>query len=183
MNLPIGEVWLPVVGYEGLYEVSSHGRIKSLARVSVAPAGVRSGYERAVPERILQVSPRSRYPSATLYRDGVKTRVNGHRVVADAFLGPCPSGQIVCHRDGNRQNNRVGNLRHDTPAANSADMAEHGTLLLGTKNHLAKLTDDDVRAIRSAAGMSQRQLAARYGVSRPAIGFVISRKTWRHISC
>ena len=71
-------------------------------------------------------------------------------------------------------------LRWATPSENEADKAGHGTRLIGMAQPRAKLTDDDVRAIRRG-GASQQALADRYGVSRNAVRQVLSGKTWRHV--
>lgn len=175
--------WLPVVGYAGRYEVSRLGVVRSVHRtVRKSPAN-KASFEHVIPERVLRQHSRSGYPSVCLYLDGKGTTHLVHRLVAEAFIGTVPDGMMVCHADGSRWNNRVDNLRIDTPANNSADMGRHGTLLLGEKNHLSKLTEADVRAIRALAGaMSQRQLGDRFGVTKQAIGFVLRRQVWRHVA-
>ncbi|WP_354002522.1 NUMOD4 motif-containing HNH endonuclease [Agromyces larvae] len=58
--------------------------------------------------------------------DGRPRRLGVHRLVLEAFVGPCPEGMEGCHNDGDPTNNRVGNLRWDTSSANSRDMVRHG---------------------------------------------------------
>lgn len=176
------ECWLPVVGYAGRYEVSNLGRVRSIERTLRKTSETRGSYDYVVPPRIMRLSPRSGYPSTTLYRDGVKIRLSVHRLVVEAFVGPIPNGMCVCHVDGDRTNNRATNLRIDTHAANSADMIGHGRSLVGQRNHLSKLTPDAIRTIREAQGvLTQRQLARRFGVSKAAVGYAQRGITWRHI--
>ena len=106
-----------------------------------------------------------------------------HKLVAEAFLGPCPPGMEVCHWDGNKQNNKVSNLRYDTRKNNHADKKRHGTDPSGMRHGRAKLTDDQVREIRRlrTEGVSQQDLARQFGVCRPLISYIEHRKIWDHI--
>lgn len=120
----IVEEWRPVYGYEGYYEVSNIGRVRTVARTIIRS----NGAPRPVPARIRIVSVnRGGYEQLSLAKDGVHKMARVHRLVAEAFLGPGPEGTDVCHFDGNRRNNRVENLRHDTRSANLLDKRRHGT--------------------------------------------------------
>lgn len=125
------------------------------------------------------------YLCVFLRRLGVRkeTRLRVHRLVLEAFIGPRPEGMVGCHNDGNPLNNAVENLRWDTPKANSADRATHGTLLLGRELHSAKLSEDDVREIRRlrAAGEQYKPIAERFGVTKQAIFHVCKRQSWAHV--
>lgn len=118
-NIP-GEVWRPITGYEGLYEVSNMGRVKSVARRVYCPCVLGDGDTRAVPERILKNDLRNQYYSATLNKDGKAKVFRVHRLVASAFIGeaPSPTHQIN-HIDGNKLNNVVSNLEWVTPKENT----------------------------------------------------------------
>jgi hypothetical protein len=122
------ERWLPVVGYEGLYEVSDFGRVRSLPR----PGTQRGG-------RILKLPPNSGgYPVVSLSRANRHVTRPVHVLVAAAFLGPRPNGMQVCHNDGHRTNAVLANLRYDTPGGNSQDMIRHGTSRQRAKTHCPK---------------------------------------------
>ena len=82
-----------------------------------------------------------------LVRDGTKCSRHVHRLVLEAFLGPCPPGLICCHNDGDPANNRLSNLRWDTYKSNSEDMLRHGTRRMGSAAG-AKLDEEDVLGIR-----------------------------------
>lgn len=71
-----------------------------------------------------------------------------HRLILEAFCGPPPRGMQCCHNDGDRENNRIENLRWDTPKANKADAFLHGTVPLGEAHSSSKLTRDDVLLMR-----------------------------------
>lgn len=114
------ERWLPVVGYEGLYEVSDFGRVKSLARNKsngVWQAG-----------RVLRPGPQRRgYLTVSLCDvAGVKKSRRVHRLVLAAFVGECPPGLLVCHRNDVPADNRLSNLYYGTRSENSADAFSNG---------------------------------------------------------
>lgn len=107
-----------------------------------------------------------------------------HRLVLEAFVGPCPDEMECCHNDGNPLNNALDNLRWDTKRANQADRVKHGTHSRGERNANAKLTEADVRAIRAehaSGGASQAELSRKYGVDPALIGRIIQRRSWAHV--
>jgi len=107
-----------------------------------------------------------------------------HQLILEAFVGPCPEGMECCHNDGNPANNRLTNLRWDTHKANAADQVLHGTHHRGERHGLAKLTDHQVRSIRAEyarGGISQGQLAAKYGTTQSNVWRVIHRTRWAHV--
>jgi hypothetical protein len=102
------ENWKPVVGFEGHYEVSDHGRV----RRACAGKGTRIG-------RVLKTPPDTDgYPRVRLSRNGIQLDINVHILVAAAFIGPCPEGKEVNHKNLNRANNRAGNLEYSTHQEN-----------------------------------------------------------------
>lgn len=102
------EIWRPVVGYEGWYEVSTLGRVRSLSRTILC----NNRYEAFYKGKILSPTPNVRWRYMTLYlcKDGVRKRVRVHRLVAMAFLPNPDNLPEVNHKDANRQNNRLDNL-------------------------------------------------------------------------
>ena len=115
------EIWKSVVGYEGLYEVSDQGQVRSLTRngrrgkiLRPGFGSVRKGCEYKRQLVILSVS--GKHKTKTV-----------HRLVLEAFVGPRPEGMEGCHNDGNTQNNKLENLRWDTRKNNHADSVKHGT--------------------------------------------------------
>lgn len=120
------------------------------------------------------------YVGVSLFRAGKPYRKLVHRLVLESFVSHAPAGQQCCHNDGDPQNNRLSNLRWDTATANHADRAAHGTLCRGERSGLAKLTEQQVRAIKSRLhnGAKCRTLAAEYGVSPSTISMIKSGKNW-----
>lgn len=106
-----------------------------------------------------------------------------HSLVCTAFIGQRPPGMHCCHNDGNRKNNEAGNLRWDTPQSNQADRIIHGTDLRGAQVGTSKLSEAQVRIIRSeiSNGVALSKIGRRYGVSRTAILKIKMRHTWRHV--
>lgn len=103
------EIWKDVVGYEGLYEVSNFGRVKSLNRT----VGKNNGRTQTMPEIILkQAEDRYGYYFVNISRNGIQTKNKVHQLVACSFLNHIPSGYkyVVNHIDGNPKNNFVSNL-------------------------------------------------------------------------
>ena len=178
----MSEEWRPVVGFEGLYEVSDLGRVRSLERTVWSRTRDGKPLPRVQPAHVLAQAPhRAGYRMAHLYKEGTRTARTVHTLVADAFLGPCPAGQEVAHNDGVRSHNALVNLRYDTRAGNFADKVAHGTDNRGEKHPLRKLSEKEVRAIRCATGRSD-DIGAEYGVSRSTVNAVQSRRTWRHVA-
>jgi hypothetical protein len=132
--------------------------------------------------RLRQRRLRSGYMQVVL-APGAKMRCV-HRLVLEAFVGPCPAGMEACHSpDPDRANNRLTNLRWDTRRANIADRDRHGRTARGERSGGAKLTEAKVAAIRAAyvaGGVSKSALGRRYGVCPSAICRIIEGKSWCH---
>jgi hypothetical protein len=124
------------------------------------------------------------YPRISLETPSRKRHFYVHRIVAAAFIGPCPEGYEVNHKDGNKNNAAVSNLEYVTPRQN----AVHAVNVLGhhrgEHHHWAKLKEDDVRAIRNLAGSGcpVKQIARQFGVSLATTYKVISRETWSYVA-
>jgi hypothetical protein len=147
------EEWRPVVGYEGAYEVSSLGGVKSIDRY-VYQVGNKWGgtTKKLLRGKHLKQSACCGNPGplkVCLYDDGVGKNMTVHRLVAEAYLGPKPIGKTdCCHNDGNNHNNAAWNLRWDTRAGNLSDMKEHGTVMRGEKNPQALLNNLQAKIIK-----------------------------------
>lgn len=128
----IEEEWRPVVGYEGLYEVSSLGRMRSLDRY-VTPNHGRWTY--FVPGVVLKPLTQKSGHLAIWLSNGTARREMIHRLVLAAFVGPCPVNMEGCHNNGNPGDNRVSNLRWDTRSSNRRDSVIHRTHMNSRKTH------------------------------------------------
>lgn len=172
------ELWKPVAGYEGLYEVSDLGRVRSLPRTT--RTGIRGGTLLS-----LRGTDKDGYAQVGLCRAGKVWIRKVHTLVLEAFVGARPTEMVACHCDGNCKNNMLSNLRWDTPKANSRDAVGHGTIRRGEAVPSAVVTEADVREIRAlhAAGThTQRQIATLYGIGFRGVNSIVLRRTWRHVS-
>ena len=104
------EIWKPVIGYEGLYEVSSMGRLKRKHRISAQG--------RVLEEKIMKTPIGVQGYKIVGLRDGTSKSFRLHSLIAQAFLGPKPSGYVIDHLNGVRHDNRVSNLEYVTPREN-----------------------------------------------------------------
>lgn len=180
------ETWKPITGFIGVYEVSDYGRVRSLDKVVYQAKTARYPNGRRVVRKGKILKPARRpngYLFIGLYDDYQRTLISIHKLVMDAFIGPMPCGMERCHNDGNRQNNRLSNLRYDTSAGNHADRRDHGTLPFGSAIPWAKLDEDSVRFIRSACacGQKQKDLAKQFGVHPSVISAAVTRRKWAHV--
>lgn len=112
------------MGWEGLYEVSSLGRVRSFEKTIQTALGV----PRTYPARIMKPSVNKRgYSRLTLHSDGQKKYVSLYRLVCEAFHGTAPEGKPwALHRDGNPKNNKADNLYWGSPTENALDRVRHG---------------------------------------------------------
>lgn len=185
------EIWkpVPVPPFDGAYEVSSLGRIRSLDR----DVERKDGKPLRVRGRVLSPGANSRgYLRVTLSMNGHSEWFHLHSLIAMTFLPKPPrkvgsrgNEFVVNHISGVKTDNSVENLEYITSLENIAHARENGLLSVkGTLNNKAKLTDSDVRAIRKmyAEGMTQVQLAEIYGVYQTTISLIVRRKGWAHVA-
>jgi len=116
--------------------------------------------------------PRTGYKIVNLFVGGhITERV--HRLVAAAFIGPCPDGLQVRHKDGDPSNNCADNLTYGTATENRHDRRRHGT-------HGSKLTEVEVAAIRDDPRL-QRVIAEEYGLTQSYVSAIKRKKAWQHV--
>jgi hypothetical protein len=172
------EVWKSVVGWDGLYEVSNMGRVRSLPRVVDGGGFLYQRSGRILRERV-DLSGR---PRVSLCRDAKAKDFFIHALVSSAFSGPRPEPAFdACHSDGDPRNNRLDNLRWDTKKANQNDRFRHGTMHVGEKCHFAKLTSAQALQIL-ADGRKQKDIAFEYGVTQQHISRIKRSASWGHIA-
>ncbi len=159
-----------IPGYPG-YEADAMGRVYSVAHGN--------GRElRGKP------NPQSGYVYVRMMTESTRKSVRLSCLIAKLFLGDAPSpAHQVRHLNGNKLNNAATNLKWGTAKENAEDRDRHGTTVKGELSHKAKLTREDVIAIRESAegGESFASIGRRYGLVYQNISMIVSRKTWRHV--
>lgn len=158
------EQWRAVVGWEGYYEVSSQGRVRSVDRWITYSTGAVRLYKGVLRK---PQPDKDGYLCCCLCKAGTSRTTWVHVLVATAFIGPKPATPgrwEACHNNGVRTDNRPDNLRWDTSKGNSADMVEHGTVMYGEGHGRARLTEEAVLEIYHRK-VSIREAAKKYGVA------------------
>lgn len=167
-----------IEGYPG-YRVGSDGTVWSCKNG-------RRGYLETWRPLNLNVMIRGGYREVTLSRSqpAQTRRIKVHRLVLEVFVGAAPAGFDGCHNNGDRADNSLSNLRWDTRRSNCDDTRKHGRVLLGEKTNSAKLTADDVRAIRALReqGHSLNSIGRRFGVGGVTVLRIARRDTWAHVT-
>ena len=169
--------WKDIKGFEGLYQISDDGRIKSLSRT--VPGGY--GCTRFMAEKILSCYKNRGYMYANLRKDGKDNVCQVHRLVAETFIpNPLKKNQIN-HIDGNKLNNTVSNLEWCTSSENLFHAFSTGLNVA----HNRKLTIEDVQCIRRQKenGIKVGKVYAQFKeiVSRPTFDDCWYGKTWKNI--
>lgn len=182
------EIWKPVPGYEGRYEVSSLGRVKALARCLVRA----NGRPHPQPEKVFKQHPnRVGYLRVGLYSIDNSERKNHlvHRLVCKAFHGAPPAGaEFVNHKDLNKANNRPENLEWVSNQENMDHAAMNGVynpitrMTPTSRQRLSKELGLAIKAEVERAIQEQRlnvsEVARKHKVSKATVNFIASGLTW-----
>ena len=178
------EIWRPIEGFPG-YEVGDHGNVRSYK----TRKGKWQWYIADKPIRTLSpaTAKKSGYRGVGLSRDGLTHFFRVAKLVATAFLGPCPDGLEVCHNDGNPSNDHVENLRYDTHKSNMQDAIEQGNM--DRKRCKRSLTNKQVEEIRrelshikrthGATREAHRKISERVGLSWQMIYSIECGETYK----
>lgn len=172
------ERWRWIPGYEGRYEVSDRGRVRSYCvcgttECSDKPTGIVHDRNQASGHKRIAL------------RVGGKTKhLYVHRLVLEAFVGSCPEGMVCAHLDGNPSNNELGNLAWVTQKENMRHKALHGTQAYGEDTPTAKLKNSDVEEIskRLLLGHKQIDIAADMGIDKRTVQAIRSGRRWAKTS-
>ena len=173
------EIWKDIEGFEGLYQVSNLGRVKSLVRP----------YRRT--EKIITATPNTAgYLIVGLRRPGSVKSMLVHRLVMQAFEPISNADEMsVNHKDFNITNNRLDNLEWCTVLENNQHFWREGghidlSSITGSNHHLSNLTEEDVlriRAMHATGNYSVHGLARMLGMPESTVRCIVKRKTWKHI--
>jgi hypothetical protein len=177
------EEWRRIPGYEGYYEASSLGRIRSINR-RIDVTAKRGTFKRVLKGSLRKqvFNPNNGYLYVAMSRDGIVTMMTVHEIIALTFHGERPTGLDICHGDGNRLNCRSDNLRYGTKKENFADAQAHGVIVKGERHANAKLTAPEVIEIRRLFGtLPQIEIGRRFGVTQGAIRRIGLGLNWKHL--
>ena len=156
----------PLIGYEGLYEITSDGKIYSLPKRTLKR------------RQIVRFSRNnSGYDCVALCKNGKHRTHTVHKLVMETFVGERPEHMDIDHINGIKSDNNVDNLRYCTRSENMKNARRNGFKNYGEHSRFSKLTQDNVDYIRNSQ-MTQSQLAEKFGVSVATISRIIRYKIW-----
>ena len=164
------EIWKEIEGYEGLYEISNYGNIKSYHKNKCTILG--------------HYNTKKGYYRISLTKNRIRKPFLIHVLVAKAFIPNPENKSQVNHIDANKTNNHVINLEWNTQSENQKHARRLGLFgdINGENNNYHKLTEIEVLEIRSLQGKIKNVLIAElYGVTQQCICLIMNRKKWKHI--
>lgn len=179
------EVWKDIKGYEGHYQVSDCGRVKSLARI----VEKRNGYFGNKKENFLKPSKnRKGYLNVKLCKktDGIyiEKSVLIHRLIANEFLENPLNKPQVNHKNGIKDDNRADNLEWATGSENVIHSLENKLKIpqKGSEHGMSKLTEKEVLEIRTIGRTKTlKEVAKIYNVDMSLISLILLKKAWKHL--
>ena len=177
------ELWRDIRGYEGLYQVSSHGNVKSIDRI----IRDKNGRVKISKGRLLAFTvEKDGYFQLHLSKGNVSKLFKVHKLVAEAFIQPIKGKNLVNHKNGLKQINHVKNLEWVNNKENTQHAHKLGLInyLVGEDHPKAILTNRKVLRIRelhSTGNYTQVSLAKLFNVSVSAVAGVLNGRNWNHI--
>lgn len=165
------EKW-KAVEWSSDYEVSNLGNVRSWRPL---------GNSRNKPSQPSKISQwiNNGYPTVTLSVKQKKKNISVHILVAEAFIGPRPDKNVICHKDDNKLNNYVNNLKYGTYSQNGKDAVKNGKLKSGEDSPVAKLSNADVDTIRYlvlSLGKTHKEVGDIFGVARTTVSGIINSR-------
>lgn len=172
-------MWKSITGYEGIYEISDAGEIKSIQRVITDAVG----HTYTIRERILKTYQLPNgYLTVTLCKNNQTRRYYIHRLVAETFIPNPLNLPIINHKNGNKQNCHAYNLEWSTYSDNNQHAYDTGLKPRGEGQYKAVLTEQQVREIKRLGKYTTYQaIADKYNVTKATIRDVLIGKTWKTI--
>lgn len=165
----MNEIWKPVYGYEGLYEVSNLGWVRSTPRKGTGGKVLKEGYIKG-------------YACVSLSSASSTNTRLVHRLVAAHFIENDKSLPEVNHKDGNKLNNSASNLEWTDRDGNMVHARVTGLVdNRGDKHGMHKLDVQAVLSIKSAKNVSNKHLAVLWGISEQTVSDIKTGKTWKHL--
>lgn len=172
------EIWKDIPGYEGYFQASTLGRIRSIDRIEKCLNRSNNGYHyRKYKGKILKLcnSSRGDYLQVNICRAGKQRFITVHSLVALAFLGPRPKGLDVRHIDGNPKNNRPDNLSYGTRSENLLDCYRYRGKFIKTSEEQAK----KAKELLVTTDMNCRQIAEEVGITHKSVIHIKEGSTFK----
>lgn len=172
----MGEVWKDIDGYVGYYQVSSHGRVRSLPRTVNGRF-----YKGRV--RSTKLNNKKQYPKISLYVNGVSTYYKVHQLVARSFIPNPENKREVNHIDGNKLNNHIDNLEWVTSKENKEHNKKLGITRIGSRHQNSIINEEIALEIKKMLhqGVKQKDIAKLFGIGESIVSEVKLEKTWVHV--
>jgi hypothetical protein len=175
------ETWKPVSGYDGYYEVSSNGRVRSLDRIIDHPlVQVRHG-------KMLKQTPNHKgYMRVSLNKNGNKKQEFVHKLVAQSFIYNIKRNPQINHIDGNKLNNNVENLEWCTNKENCQHAAKLKlrSPIKGSSHHNTVLSEEQVIDLKQKRkeGWSYLRLMSFFNITKNNVASICTGRTWKHLN-
>lgn len=173
------EEWKDIKDYEGLYQVSNFGRVRSLPKEWITGW---NNVKRKHSGFILKPSNHGGYLAVTLSKNKINKYKSVHRLVLQAFIG---ESNLDCnHKDGDKSNNYLNNLEYCTESENALHAYKIGlNKNIGENHRSSKLNNDIIKNIReNKFGLTTREFASCYGITKQTVHDILNKRTWAHVS-
>lgn len=167
------ESWKDVVGWEGYYQVSNLGNVKSFKRKGLTSFGERN----YAGNLVKPIKCSNGYVAVNLTKSGVRQQKNIHVLVLEAFIGERPFKYDACHNNGIKTDCRLENLRWDTRSNNHKDKINHGTNQSGEKANKKKINKQIADKIR-LLNLSSNEISKKYQISPTQAWRIKNNLSW-----
>lgn len=168
------ELWKPIIGFEDRYEVSNHGNVRGFWY---------GGYKMKSPKLKKPQRNKNGYYYVILQNGKIMKSFLLHRLVLSTFDKPMDRNIDCCHKNHNREDNRLCNLEWGTRKYNEFQKKLNGTTAMGEKNGKSKMTNEKVLQIRQlfSEGKSTNSIAKQLNLKQQNVWCICTKKTWKHL--
>jgi len=175
--------WKDIKGFEGLYEISNTGKVRSKDREITYSNGRVHKYKGE--EKKIQVRKKTGYNTVNLFKNQKYVQKYVHILVAEAFIPEEEGKTQINHKDGNKSNNTVENLERCTPKENIQHAFKTNLSInsRGEKSNLSKITEKQALEIMNLldTGYSRKEIVKKTGVKYSTIKRIHTNETWKHV--